>query len=72
MMEENTWLLPRFEEQFAILAELINTFSQWKGLEAFDPPKELVRNVFEDCGVPMCQLPNVTLHIWIKDGKLPI
>ena len=72
VMEENTWLLPRFEEQFAILAEMINTFSQWKGLEAFDPLKELVRNVFEDCGVPMCQLPNGTLHIWIKDGKLPI
>lgn len=39
LMQENSWLLPRFEEQYAELAEMMRTFEQWKGLEAFDPLK---------------------------------
>jgi hypothetical protein len=72
LMQENAWLLPRFEQQYAALAEMMSTFEQWKGVEAFDPLKKIVENVFEDCGIPMLQLPDGTLRIWIKDGRLPI
>jgi hypothetical protein len=71
-IQENAWLLPHFEQQYATLADMINTFDQWKSLDVFNPLKKVVENVFEDCGIPMSQLPNGTLHIWIKDGRLPV
>jgi hypothetical protein len=72
LMRENSWLLPRFEEQYAELAEMMRTFEQWKGLEAFDPLKGIVQRVFKDCGIPMLQLPNGTMRFWIRDGELPV
>jgi hypothetical protein len=47
-------------------------FRAMEGVEAFDPLKGIVHNVFEDCGIAMHQKPDGTLHIWIKDGKLPM
>jgi hypothetical protein len=69
---ENDWLLAHFEKQYATLADMMNSFEHWQNLEAFNPLKEVVERVFEDCGVPMRQEPDGTLRIWIKDGKLPI
>ena len=67
------WLLfPRFEELFAALAEMMNTFEQWKGLEAYDPLKKVVRDVLEDCGITMQQTPSGSLYIWVNEGKLPL
>lgn len=51
LMQENEWLLPRFEEQYAALAEMMNNFEQWKGLNVFDSMKAIIRGVFEDCGI---------------------
>ena len=72
LMEENDWLFPRFEELFAALAEMMNTFEQWKGLEAYDPLKKVVRDVLEDCGITMQQTPSGSLYIWVNEGKLPL
>lgn len=72
LMQENDWLFPRFEELFAALADMMNTFEEWKGLEAYDPLKKVVRNVVEDCGITMQQTPNGSLHIWVNEGKLPL
>ncbi len=71
-IQENAWLLPHFEQQCATLADMIDTFDQWKSLDIFKPLKKVVESVFEGCGIQMSQLPSGKLHIWIKDGALPI
>lgn len=72
LMQENDWLFPRFEELYAVLAEMMNSFEHWKGLEAFDPLKRVVRGVLEDCGITMQKTSNGSLYIWVSDGKLPL
>jgi len=51
---------------------MMNTFEQWKGLEAYDPLKKVVRDVLEDCGITMQQTPSGSLYIWVNEGKLPL
>jgi hypothetical protein len=72
LMQENSWLFRRFEELYAALGKMMDTFERWTGPVAFDPLKQVVRDVVQDCGITMQQTINGSLYIVVGDGKLPV
>lgn len=66
LMRGNDWLSPRFEELVAALATMMDTFEQWKGLDAFQPLKNVIRNVLNNCGITIQATSDGSLFIWVS------
>lgn len=69
LLKKNLWLLPSIERLDEELSLMLETFEEWKGLEAFAPLQLLARGLFADCGIRISDA-NGSLYISIGPGKL--
>jgi hypothetical protein len=72
LLQLNSWLLPAIEKLDEVLSSMLNTFEQWKGLDVFEPLKQIMRGLLADCGFTMSVTENGSLYIWVGQGKLPV
>jgi hypothetical protein len=68
LLEANAWLLTWVEKVNEELSRMLETFDDWKGTEAFEPLKNLVRGLFDNCGISLSDS-NGRLYISVRTGK---
>jgi len=72
LLQSNAWLLPWIEKMLEDLCTMLDTFERWKGLEAFEPLKQVMRGLLADCGITISVTAKGSLYIWVGRGKLPV
>ena len=71
LLNDNAWLVPWIETLDQTLSSMLDTFEQWKSIDAFEPSKHLARGLFADCGIKISDL-NGSLYVSVGHGKLPV
>jgi hypothetical protein len=71
LLQLNPWLLPWIEKLDDALVTMLNTFEHWKGLETFEPLKQVGRGLLMDCGITISDLDG-SLYVYVAGGKLPV
>jgi hypothetical protein len=71
LLQFNLWLLPWIKKLDDALVTMLNTFEHWKGLETFEPLKQVARGLLMDCGITISDS-NGSLYVYVAGGKLPI
>jgi hypothetical protein len=71
LLQSEGWLLPRISELEDCLANMMETFADWRSLDAFEPLKKVVRDQLADCGITM-KGDKGRLRIFVSEGALPV
>lgn len=70
VLESNGWLFPWIDKLENTLADMLASFHQWTGMEAFGPLEEIVRGVLADCGVSLSVAQGRSLHVEISPAEV--
>jgi hypothetical protein len=67
LLQSSPWLLPWIQKLKETLVEMFDTFDMWKGLDVFDPLKQIARGLLKVCGITIRDS-NGSLFVIVDSG----